>query len=70
MFSYLLSLMLALTPTATGGNGNHWGWRNNQQPRTVPQVQVVTPKPPSSSPIQGNNAPVGDPNPSPFTYLN
>ena len=69
MFSYLLSVMMMLSPMAAGGNGHHFGWRN-QAPRTVPQVVVVTPRPPSSSPGPVYNGPAGDPNPGPFTFGN
>jgi hypothetical protein len=69
MFSFLLSLMMTLSPMAAGGNGHHWGWRN-QAPRTVPQVNLVTPRPGLSSPgpVYGN--PGSDPNPGPFRFGN
>lgn len=68
MFSYLLSLMMLLSPMYKGGNGNHFGWRN-QQPRVVPGVTVVTPRPPMSSPGPVYNAPPpGDPNPGPRMF--
>ena len=69
MFSYLLSMMMMLSPMAAGGNGHHFGWRN-QAPRVVPEVQVVTPRPPSSSPGPDRSAPAGDPGRDPFTFSN
>ena len=69
MMSLLYAMMMFLSPMSAGGNGHHYGWRN-QTPRTVPGVTVV------SSPRAGgggnqNPAPgttTGDPAPGPFTY--
>jgi len=44
----LLFTLWMLSPMAQGGNGHHFGWRNNQ-PRTVPAVQTVTPPPSGGS---------------------
>ena len=46
MLSLFAALML-LHPAAAGGNGHHWGWRN-QAPRPVVPYEQVTPPPPSS----------------------
>jgi hypothetical protein len=67
MFSYLISMMMLLSPTATGGNGHHWGWRN-QAPRVVPTVQLVTPRPPTVGGTSSGTP--GDPNPGPRFYGN
>jgi len=67
MFHLLFALWM-LSPTLKGGNGNHFGWRN-QQPRTVPGVQVVTPPPTGGGGgLPGNSGPVGDPKGLPRAY--
>ena len=70
MFTYLLSLMLTLSPMTQGGNGHHWGWRNNitERPPT-PTVQVGSPRYPGSTP-GGAPAPTGNPNPGAYTFDN
>jgi hypothetical protein len=71
MFSFLLSIMLTLAPMTQGGNGHHWGWRNQvSSDPPPPPVTLVTPRPGNSSPGPSNGAPSGNPNPGPFTFGN
>jgi len=71
MYSYLLALMMVVSPLSKGGNhGNHFGWRNQSSSVPPPPSVTLVSHPGASSPGPNRNAPTGDPNPGPFTFGN
>jgi hypothetical protein len=71
MFSYLLSLMLTLSPLAAGGKGHHYGWSRNSAdaPPPPPPVTLVS-HPGDSSGGPSYGPPSGGPDPGTFKYGN
>lgn len=48
MLSLFAALMM-LHPATAGGNGHHWGWRNQAPRPIIPFEQVVPPPSPSGT---------------------